>query len=239
MNILKNVKVSVEETLSESDQCFTVSKGEVLCLKIAYNESMARAEVERAGSRYQVAVTKVVDFHLGVNYIVSVPDAHFSCEVADVSRVRYKMREKQGTANIDAETVQIAAIKLKMLMDGVTGVGNTDANSTNTEVDSTEQDNELPEGTVKVTFAELCENKDWKEAVIVFTKDTFLVKNFSVKERSYLIDRSEKYFNPLMNGTSLYGSCLDGRDSNVRLDLYMHEIGGDDVWEVEYCYIIK
>lgn len=86
------------------------------------------------------------------------------------------------------------------------------------------------------TLRELAENTSWTKAVIVFTKDSFK-KEFSELERSYQISRDSKYFNPEMNGNSLFGNCLDGKDDGVRLDLYIHELPEKgSVWKVEYCF---
>lgn len=86
----------------------------------------------------------------------------------------------------------------------------------------------------KISFTELENNTDWKEAVIVFAQESFEVK-FSELERSYTVEATEKYFNADMNGNSLYGSCLDGKDDDVRLDNYM-SMGS---WIVDYCYITE
>lgn len=85
----------------------------------------------------------------------------------------------------------------------------------------------------KIKFGELCRDKNWKEAVIVFTKESF-TEEYSEQERSYAISSGDKYFDPNMGGSSLYGNCLDGKDRFVRLDHYMYS-----GWEVEYCYITK
>lgn len=82
----------------------------------------------------------------------------------------------------------------------------------------------------KLSFAELENKTDWREAVLVFSPSSF-DQEYSEIERSYKVSRSEKYFNPILNGSSLFGDCLDGTDDNVRLDLLD--------WEIEYCYIIK
>jgi hypothetical protein len=89
---------------------------------------------------------------------------------------------------------------------------------------------------VKVTLNDLKEMEDWKNAVIVFTKDSF-DREYSELERSYKISRENKYFMPMMNSYSLFGSCLDGKDSGVRLDIYMN-INQGKRWKEEYCYII-
>lgn len=89
----------------------------------------------------------------------------------------------------------------------------------------------------RYTLKELSEIKgNWKEAVVVFTKDSFY-REYSETERSYKIRNDAKYFDSNMNGTSLFGNCLDGTDDGVRLDNYMHS--GEGKWVVDYCYILK
>lgn len=84
----------------------------------------------------------------------------------------------------------------------------------------------------KMTFTELRGKDNWSEAVIVFTKESFN-KEYSEEARSYAVSSDNKYFNGNMNGSSLYGYCLDGTDDDVRLDRYLGN------WIVEYCYITK
>lgn len=91
----------------------------------------------------------------------------------------------------------------------------------------------------KITLSDLRENTSWEKAVVVFTQDSFS-NNFSEVERSYEISKENKYFNPNMNGNSLFGNCLDGKDDGVRLDIYMSILPEEGKrWIVEYCYIIK
>lgn len=90
----------------------------------------------------------------------------------------------------------------------------------------------------KLTLNELTKrSNDWKKAVIVFTEDSFN-KFFTEEERSYEITSDNKYFNADMNGTSLFGNCLDGKDDGVRLDIYMSLPEEKERWEVECCYIV-
>ena len=81
----------------------------------------------------------------------------------------------------------------------------------------------------KKTLQELGVLDNWEKAVIVFKNESFK-KDYSEKERSYEISSNAKYFNAKMNGSSLFGDCLDGKDNGVRIDLYMH-----DGWIVDYC----
>lgn len=85
----------------------------------------------------------------------------------------------------------------------------------------------------KYTLRELGNKEDWKEAVIVFKPESF-DKKYSEKARSYQVNSNAKYFDGNMNGSSLFGNCLDGTDDGVRLDKYMY-----DGWEVDYCYITE
>lgn len=84
----------------------------------------------------------------------------------------------------------------------------------------------------KLTLNQLSKKNDWKEAVVVFTEDSFNRKYPEIT-RSYEVTSDNKYFDANMNGNSLYGDCLDGTDDDVRLDWYTKE------WKVEYCYITK
>lgn len=89
----------------------------------------------------------------------------------------------------------------------------------------------------KITFKELEERKDWEEAVIVFTKDSF-DKDYTEEERSYKVSHSSNWFNGGKTiSFALWGNCLDGKDLGVRLDWYLKN--GKDSWKVDYCYIIK
>lgn len=84
----------------------------------------------------------------------------------------------------------------------------------------------------KLTLSDLCENKNWSTAVIVFKPESF-DKEYSLESRSYGVNRDNKYFQEGMIGNSLYGFCLDETDQGVRLDWYFGE------WIIDYCYITK
>lgn len=75
---------------------------------------------------------------------------------------------------------------------------------------------------------------DWNRAVVVLKQESFN-RQYSEEARSYEISSDAKYFDGNMNGSSLFGHCLDGTDNGVRLDLYMERENG---WVAEYCYII-
>lgn len=91
----------------------------------------------------------------------------------------------------------------------------------------------------RTTLQELRDNETWEEAVIVFKLESFN-RPFTEEERSYKFTRNNKYFNPNANGNSLFGNCLDGRDNDVRLDIYMHRLPEEGTrWLEDYCYITK
>lgn len=91
----------------------------------------------------------------------------------------------------------------------------------------------------KFTFEELENNKNWSEAVVVFTEDSFN-EQYTEIQRSYAIKSDEKWFDSRMNGNSLFGNCLDGTDQGVRLDIYMRMLPSEGKrWSVDYCYITK
>ena len=88
----------------------------------------------------------------------------------------------------------------------------------------------------KLTFKQLKDSKDWKEAVIVFTENSF-TKPYTEEQRSYKVSSDAKYFDYSKIGNSLFGDCLDGTDNGARLDFYMHH-HEKEKWIVEYCYLI-
>lgn len=75
-------------------------------------------------------------------------------------------------------------------------------------------------------------NNEPLKGVVVFKEESF-DEHYSEKSRSYSVYSSAKYFRSEMCGTSLFGDCLDGSESGVRLDWYMR---GDKPWKVDYCY---
>lgn len=91
----------------------------------------------------------------------------------------------------------------------------------------------------KVTLDDLRNDKNWEEAVIVFSNESW-GRDYELKSRSYEISRDAKYFDADMIGNSLYGSCLDGTDNGVRLDKYMSLLPEEGRrWVVEYCYVTE
>lgn len=76
-------------------------------------------------------------------------------------------------------------------------------------------------------------------AHIIFTEDSF-TQYYSTESRTYKVSSYNKAYLPNMCGYSVFGSCLDGTDPNVRLDWYMRdEKGGADGWKVQNCFIVE
>lgn len=91
----------------------------------------------------------------------------------------------------------------------------------------------------KLTFNQLKENTSWKEAVVVFTPESFS-REYSEESRSYKISSDAKYFDGSKIGNSLFGDCLDGTDNGVRLDWYMKALPEETTrWVVDFCYITE
>lgn len=64
-------------------------------------------------------------------------------------------------------------------------------------------------------------------------------RKYSPEARTYVVSSDNKAFQPNMNGYSIFGSSLDGSDTNVRLERYMTaEKGGKDGWKIKRCEII-
>ncbi len=68
---------------------------------------------------------------------------------------------------------------------------------------------------------------------IVFTQVSF-DKPYSEQSRTYVVSNDNKAYIAGAGGYSIFGSCLDGSDQNIRLELYMH---GDGAWKIERCYM--
>lgn len=71
------------------------------------------------------------------------------------------------------------------------------------------------------------------EMIAVMTPDSFMI-DYTEFERSYKFTNDNKAFMPDALSNSIFASCLDGTDPNVRLDFLV----GDE-WEVDYCYVLK
>lgn len=70
---------------------------------------------------------------------------------------------------------------------------------------------------------------------IVFSTDSF-DEPFNEESRTYAISSSNSAFRIDVKECSLFGSCLDGTDQNLRLDNYLKVSGG---WKIEKCYMLK
>ena len=72
---------------------------------------------------------------------------------------------------------------------------------------------------------------------IVFSQDSFS-EPYSEESRTYVVSSNNKAFQPNMGGYSIFGSALDGSDTNIRLECYMQaERGGENGWKIERCYL--
>ena len=67
--------------------------------------------------------------------------------------------------------------------------------------------------------------------VVVFKKENWPGKYYSLESRSYQFVSDNKYFIPGLCGNSIYAGCMDGSEEGVRLDWLLQE------WIVDYCYI--
>lgn len=94
----------------------------------------------------------------------------------------------------------------------------------------------------KITFEELCdylENNHDKKGVVVIKQHPKWRKEYPLESRSYIVHGDNKYFNPRMCGTSLFGYSLDGTDMGVRLDWYLKDPDKNERWEIDYCYLLE
>ena len=66
--------------------------------------------------------------------------------------------------------------------------------------------------------------------IVVYKQENFK-RQYSEKERSYLVSSDNKKFIPGQIGQSIFADCLDAKDTGVRLDWYN--------WKVDYCYILE
>jgi hypothetical protein len=71
---------------------------------------------------------------------------------------------------------------------------------------------------VNLTSLDQLKEMDWTSALITY-KQTGIFAPYNYESRTYRIYKSCKYFMPAMCGSSLFGTCLDGTDEDVRLDL--------------------
>ena len=100
---------------------------------------------------------------------------------------------------------------------------------------------------IYMTYAEMAslfrqnesEGKQPITGYIVFTSDSF-EKEYSEKERTYEVSSRNKAYMPNKLGYSIFGSSLEGNDTNVRLEQYMREEkAGEGGWKVDHCYMKK
>ena len=102
---------------------------------------------------------------------------------------------------------------------------------------------ECDEPYIEMTYREMSDifyhvNKIGHESVsgyIVFDQSSF-EKTYSEESRTYAISSNNKAYISGMGGYSIYGSCLDGTDQNIRLE---DVIRGPHSWKIEKCYMHK
>lgn len=102
---------------------------------------------------------------------------------------------------------------------------------------------ESAEPTVELSYREMSDmfyhiNKVGLEHVcgyIVFSEENFK-DVYSEQSRTYVVSSNNKAYIPGAGGYSIYGSCLDGTDQNIRLEGYMR---GEKAWQIERCYMRK
>lgn len=75
------------------------------------------------------------------------------------------------------------------------------------------------------------------KAFIVFDEGSWPGCHYSLESRTYKIASNNKAFRTNCCSSSLFGSCIDGSDRNVRLDWYMEDFGNKNGWVVDYCYL--
>lgn len=102
---------------------------------------------------------------------------------------------------------------------------------------------ESAESTVEISYCEMSDMFTHINIIggehlcgyIVFAQSSF-DKPYSELSRTYVISSDNKAFKPSAGGYSIYGSCLDGTDQNIRLEEYMR---GEKAWHIERCYVYK
>lgn len=95
---------------------------------------------------------------------------------------------------------------------------------------------------LKKLFTSYESNNPEKHLTAYITFSSFGPRNqetYSWESRTYVISSDNKAFQPRMGGYSIFGSCLDGSDQYLRLDVYMKdEQGGKNGWVAEDCCIV-
>lgn len=69
---------------------------------------------------------------------------------------------------------------------------------------------------------------------VIFSEKSF-DREYPEVSRTYEVSSANKAWRSDMNGSSVFGSCLDGTDPCVRIDKYIRE----GLWIPEKCYIIR
>lgn len=77
---------------------------------------------------------------------------------------------------------------------------------------------------------------------VVFTPESFS-RVYSLESRTYIMSNHNKAFLPEflpdMSEYSIFASCKDGTDSNIRLEPFVADEHLGGTWKVDYCYIIE
>lgn len=107
------------EAPDNADGLRILSQSGVL-LRAMWDKHTARCTIERAGGRWEVAVSVFGRYYATTQdyYVISVPSSGVSLENSNPHHVIYKLREL-GLTGVDAECVQMAVSKLVALMDSV------------------------------------------------------------------------------------------------------------------------
>ena len=95
---------------------------------------------------------------------------------------------------------------------------------------------EMSYGKMRSLFCAVEKKEQHITGYIVFNQDSF-PKTYDEISRTYAVSSDNKAFQAGMGGYSIYGSCLDGKDSCVRLEQYMATEKGD--WKIERCYMTR
>lgn len=85
----------------------------------------------------------------------------------------------------------------------------------------------------QVTYTEMERefyNEQGKYALITYKQENF-DKEYSEKSRTYMVGSYNKCFQGGKISNSMFGSCIDGTDIGVRLDLYN--------WKIEKIIILE
>lgn len=111
------VIVSVELVMDDVEQRMCASKEVGKFTKIVWNETFARGEFEREGTRFQICLTRITEYHDKPLYMVSVPNFKYALETTNPVNVAYKMQEETETPKVDCESVEMAVRQMKSFMD--------------------------------------------------------------------------------------------------------------------------